>query len=124
MPSAHYHAEGLVNYSNSRTRRPAARRQPAQRRVANQTGSHDAPGSGAAHTFNASIEALSLATDSLSALVRDWLVRGIQAVALAVKQQLAQLAAPPVRQLPPPKGPDTTDDRGPNVAEGVARRPR
>jgi len=108
-----------VNYSNSRTRR-----QPAQRRVANQTGSHDAPGSGAAHTFNASIEALSLATDSLSALVRDWLVRGIQVVALAVKQQLAQLAAPPVRQLPPPKGPDTTDDRGPNVAEGVARRPR
>jgi hypothetical protein len=53
---------------------------------------------------------LSLVTDSLPALVRDWLARGMQAVAqavaLAVKQQLAQLAASPVHQLPPPKGSD------------------
>jgi len=79
-----------VNQPQSRARRPASHRR-------------NAPGSGRSHSFSASIEALSLATDSLPARVRDLLARGIRAVAQAVKEQWALLTAAPVRQLPPPR---------------------
>jgi hypothetical protein len=118
-----------VSHHNSRARQKSPRPSQARaRRVANLANQDDAPASDAAQTFSVSIEALSLTTESLPALARDWLARGIQAiaqaVALAVKQQLAQLAAPPVHQLPPPQGSDATAGRAPDVAEDVARRPR
>ena len=46
--------------------------------------------------------------------VSGWLVRGlrgiVQAIALMVKQQWAQLTVPPERTLPPPREPGDEDD--------------
>jgi len=74
-----------------------------------------APASGGTHNFQATIEALSLMTDSLPTLVSGWLVRGlrgiVQAIALMVKQQWAQLAVPPERTLLPPREPGDGDDQ-------------
>lgn len=100
-------------------RRPArlvtARRHQAQRRrVADQADRRDAPASGGTHNFQATIEALSLMTDSLPTSVSGWLVRGlrgiVQAIALMVKQQWAQRVAPPERTLLPPREPGDEDD--------------
>ena len=89
-----------MNHPPDRVRRQPARRHQAQRRrVADQADRRDAPASGGTHNFQATIEALSLMTDSLPTSVSGWLVRGlrgiVQAIALMVKQQWAQRAAPP-----------------------------
>ena len=100
-------------------RRPAhrltARRHQAQRRrVADPADRRDAPASGGTHNYKATIEALSLMTDSLPTSVSGWLVRGlrgiVQAIALMVKQQWAQRVAPPERTLLPPREPGDGDD--------------
>jgi len=104
-----------VNHPPDRVRRRPARRHQAQRRrVADQADRRDAPASGGTHNFQATIEALSLMTDSLPTLVSGWLVRGlrgiVQTIALMVKQQWAQLTVPPERTLPPPREPGDEDD--------------
>ena len=95
-------------------RRPARRHQAQRRRVADQADRRDAPASGGTHNFQATIEALSLMTDSLPASVSGWLVRGlrgiVQAIALMVKQQWTRLAVPPERTLLPPREPGDGDD--------------
>ena len=73
------------------------------------------------HTFDANIQVLAEETESLSTLLREWLVRGIQAVAQAVKLQIAGGAVPPDRQLPPPKETDG-DDRDTRTLDAVSRR--
>ena len=70
------------------------------------------------HTFDASIQVLAEETESLSALVREWLVRGIKAVVQAVKRQLAGTTVPSERQLLPPKG---SDDDGPSRSQALYR---
>ena len=95
-------------------RRPARRHQAPPRRAAGQADRRDAPASGGAHNFQATIEALSLMTDSLPTLVSGWLVRGlrgiVQAIAHMVKQQWTHLIAPSERMLPPPREPGDEED--------------
>jgi hypothetical protein len=103
----------------SRARQQSARRPKAQpRRYANRANDDEQPTPHEWHTFDASIQVLAEETESLSALVREWLVRGIEAVVQAVKQQLAGNAVPSERQLPPPKG---VDDDGPSRSQALHR---
>lgn len=103
----------------SRARQHAARRpKPQLRRSANRADDEEQPTSHEWRTFDASIQILAEETESLSALVREWLVRSIEAVVQAVKHQLAANAVPPERQLLPPK---ESDDDGPARSQELHR---
>jgi len=73
--------------------------------------------------FDANIQGLAEETETLSELIQEWLVRGIQAVVQAVKLQIAGGPVPPDRRLPPPNRPED-DDRDSRASHVVSRRPR
>jgi hypothetical protein len=103
----------------SRARQPSTRRPKAQlRRYAIRANDDEQPTPHEWRTFDASIQILAEETESLSTLMREWLVRSIEAIVQAVKQQLAGNAVPSERQLPPPKG---VDDDGPSRSQPLHR---
>jgi hypothetical protein len=103
----------------SRARQQSARRPKAQpRRYANRADVDEHPTPHEWRTFDASIQILAEETESLSTLMREWLVRSIEAIVQAVKQQLAGNAVPPERQLLPPK---EFDDVGPSRSQALHR---
>jgi len=104
----------------SRARQQSARRQKVQpRRDTNRAVDDQQPTPHEWRTFDASIQVLAEETESMSAVLRAWLVRGIEAVVQAVKQQLAGTTVPPERQLPPPRG---VDDDGPSRSQALHRK--
>mgnify|MGYP001160658631 CR=1 FL=1 len=81
-----------------------------------------APGDQPEHVFPANIQRVLDETSGLSAVIQEWLARGIEAIVCAVKHQLALLAAPPERGLLPPPAADGDADEDPGVAGERSRR--
>ena len=103
----------------SRARQQSTRRPTAQpRRYANRADDDEQPTPHEWRTFDASIQVLAEETESLSAVLRAWLVHSIEAVVQAVKLQVTGNAVPPERQLLPPKG---SDDDGPSRSQALHR---
>lgn len=99
---------------DSRRTRPKKASQPKARRPrTRQAHQARAPVDQPEHVFPAHIQRVLDETSGLSAVLQEWLARGIEAIVQAVKHQLALLAAPPERRLlGPPAADEEAEDSG------------
>ena len=108
---------------NTRRTRPKKASQPKARRPrTRQAHQARAPVEQPEHVFPAHIQRVLDETSGLSAVLQEWLARGIEAIVRAVQHQLALLAAPPERGLLPPPPVDGDTDEDPGVAGERSRR--
>ena len=96
---------------DTRRTRPKKASQPKARRPrTRQAHQARAPVEQPEHVFPAHIQRVLDETSGLSAVLQEWLARGIEAIVQAVKHQLALLAAPPERRLLGPPAADEEDE--------------
>lgn len=111
-----------MTHDNRRTRPKKASQPKARRPRATQADPSRAPEDQPEHVFPANIQRVLDETSGLSAVLQEWIARGIEAIVRAVQHQLALLAAPPERGLLPPPPVDGDTDEDPGVAGERSRR--
>ncbi len=99
---------------DTRRTRPKKASQPKARRPrTRQAHQARAPVEQPEHVFPAHIQRVLDETSGLSAVLQEWLARGIEAIVRAVQHQFALLAAPPEhRLLGPPASDEEDEDSG------------